>query len=67
VITNTISLGNGKKSIFDADGASIIVNAQGDDYITQPSGNSGDRIACGVIVRTAGPATRKGGARRAHK
>jgi Cu-Zn family superoxide dismutase len=67
VITNTISLDNGKKSIFDADGASIIVNAQGDDYITQPSGNSGDRIACGVIVRTAGPTTRKGGARRAHK
>jgi Cu-Zn family superoxide dismutase len=67
VITNSISLGNGKKTIFDADGASIIVHAKADDYITQPSGNSGDRIACGVIVRTVGPSTRKGGARGAHK
>ena len=67
VITNTISLGNGKKSIFDADGASIIVHAKADDYITQPAGNSGDRIACGVIVRTVGPSARKGGARATHK
>jgi Cu-Zn family superoxide dismutase len=67
VITNAISLGNGKKSIFDPDGASIIVHAKADDYITQPAGNSGDRIACGVIMRTVGPSTRKGGTRRAHK
>lgn len=67
VITNSISLGNGKKSIFDPDGASIIVHAKADDYSTQPAGNSGDRIACGVIMRTVGPSTRKGGARRAHK
>ena len=67
VITNLISLGNGKKSIFDPDGASIIVHANADDYVTQPAGNAGDRIACGVIMRTVGPSTRKGGARRTHK
>ncbi len=67
VITNTISLGNGKKSIFDPDGASIIVHAQADDYVSQPVGNAGDRVACGVIMRTVGPSPRKGGARRAHK
>lgn len=65
-ISNAFSLGNGKRSIFDRDGASIIVHARGDDYISQPAGNSGDRIACGVIMRTVGPASRKGGKRKAH-
>jgi len=58
-LTNAFSLGNGKKSLFDRDGASIIVMARGDDYVSQPGGNSGDRIACGVIERTIGPASRK--------
>jgi superoxide dismutase, Cu-Zn family len=65
-ISNMFSLGNGKKSIFDKDGASIIVMAKGDDYTSQPAGNTGDRIACGVIVRTAGPKSRKGAKRPAH-
>ena len=55
------SLGNGKKSIFDRDGASIIVHAKADDYVSQPAGNSGDRVACGVIVRTVGPGRAQGG------
>ncbi len=67
VIDNAFSLGNGKKSIFDRDGASIIVNARGDDYVSQPAGNSGDRVACGVVMRTVGPAARKAGKRKAHK
>jgi len=66
-ISNMFALGNGKKSIFDRDGASIIVMAKGDDYTTQPAGNTGDRIACGVITRTAGPKPRKGAKRTAHK
>lgn len=32
-------------------GAAIVVHAKADDYKTDPSGNSGDRIACGVITR----------------
>jgi len=66
-LSNMLALGNGKKSIFDRDGASIIVHAKADDYSSQPAGNSGDRIACGVIVRTAGPASRKGAKRNTHK
>ena len=58
MVTNSFSLGNGKKSIFDRDGVSLIVDARGDDYRTQPLGNAGDRIACGVVVRTRGPAAR---------
>jgi len=64
-VTNMFSLGNGKKSIFDRDGAAIIVHAKADDYMSQPAGNSGDRVACGVINRTAGPAARKGAKRKA--
>ncbi len=67
LITNAVSLGNGKKSLFDRDGASIIVNAKADDYISQPDGNGGPRIACGTIIRTIGPGTRKAGSRRTHR
>lgn len=35
--------------IFDADGTALVVHASTDDYKTDPSGNSGGRIACGVL------------------
>jgi Cu-Zn family superoxide dismutase len=35
--------------LLDTDGASVVVHAKADDYKTDPSGNSGDRIACGVV------------------
>ncbi|SFR98815.1 superoxide dismutase family protein [Sphingomonas jatrophae] len=35
--------------MLDADGAALLVHATADDYRTDPSGNSGARIACGVI------------------
>ena len=56
IVTNAFTLGNGKRSIFDRDGVSLIVKKRGDDYRTQPIGNAGDRIACGTVVRTQGPA-----------
>ena len=56
VVASGFGLGNGKRSIFDRDGVAIIVDARGDDYRTQPLGNAGDRIACGVVIRTRGPA-----------
>lgn len=34
----------------DTDGTSLVVHARPDDYRTDPSGNSGDRIACAVLV-----------------
>ncbi|MFM5906390.1 MAG: superoxide dismutase family protein [Novosphingobium sp.] len=35
--------------MFDKDGTAIVLHAAADDYMTDPSGNSGDRIACGVF------------------
>jgi superoxide dismutase, Cu-Zn family len=32
-------------------GAALVIHAKADDYKTDPSGNSGDRIACGVITK----------------
>lgn len=35
--------------LLDADGSSIMIHANADDYMSQPSGNSGAKIACAVI------------------
>jgi Cu-Zn family superoxide dismutase len=45
------TLESGANPLLDADGAAIVVHAQADDYRTDPSGNSGARIACGVFSR----------------
>lgn len=58
MFTNYFALGNGKKSLFDRNGASIIIHAKADDYLTAPDGGAGARVACGTIVRTIGPKAR---------
>lgn len=35
--------------LLDADGAAILIHANADDYMSQPSGNSGAKIACAVL------------------
>lgn len=37
--------------LFDADGTAVVLHASADDYRTDPSGNSGARIACGMLTR----------------
>ena len=39
------------EDMLDADGAAMVVHAAKDDQVTDPSGNSGDRIACGAFER----------------
>lgn len=42
-------LGGGGDAMMDEDGAALVIHANADDYRTDPSGNSGARIACGVF------------------
>jgi len=42
---------DGPHSIFSNGGTSIVIHAKADDQKTDPAGNSGDRIACGVITK----------------
>jgi superoxide dismutase, Cu-Zn family len=46
-----VSLGDGANSLFSNGGTAIVIHAKADDYKTDPSGNSGDRIACGVVTK----------------
>jgi Cu-Zn family superoxide dismutase len=45
-----VNLGDGPNSLFANGGTSLIIHAKADDQKTDPSGNSGDRIACGTIT-----------------
>ena len=42
-------------SVNEVIGKTIVIHDHPDDFITQPSGNSGTKIACGVIRRITGP------------
>jgi superoxide dismutase, Cu-Zn family len=41
----------GAGGLMDTDGAALVVHARPDDELTDPTGNSGDRIACAVLTR----------------
>lgn len=46
-----VSLEGGTGNLLDADGSALVVHAKADDNKTDPAGNAGDRIACGVITK----------------
>jgi Cu-Zn family superoxide dismutase len=50
VLNNSVTLEKGKpNSVFDTDGSTLMIHAGVDDYKTDPAGNAGGRISCGVI------------------
>lgn len=46
-----LSLTSGPGAVLDADGTAVVIHAKADDYTSQPAGDSGDRIACGLLSR----------------
>ena len=51
VLSTMTSLAEGGNRILDDDGSALVVHATADDYVSDPAGNAGARIACGVITR----------------
>ena len=51
LIAPNVRLGAGAGTLFDGDGAAIVIHALADDYQTDPAGGSGARIACAVLER----------------
>ena len=49
--TATETLGDGDKSLFHTGGTALMIHQMADDYKTDPTGNAGARIACGVIQK----------------
>jgi superoxide dismutase, Cu-Zn family len=51
VAVKGVSIDSGPGALLDGDGSALVVHEGADDYQTDPSGNAGKRLACGVIHR----------------
>jgi Cu-Zn family superoxide dismutase len=51
VVNKDVTLGDDSHSLFSNGGTALVIHAKADDMKTDPAGNAGDRIACGVIIR----------------
>ncbi len=52
ILATGVTLKAGEHSLLDADGSALVIHAGADDYRTDPAGDAGSRIACGVIRRS---------------
>lgn len=51
LVAEGVTLGAGEHSLFHEGGTALVIHADKDDYKSDPAGNAGARIACGVITR----------------
>lgn len=51
VDNSSVSLGKGANSVFANGGTALVIHAKPDDMKSDPAGNAGDRVACGLIVK----------------
>lgn len=51
VVNKQVTLGEGPNSLFHEGGTAIVIHASPDDGVTDPAGNAGARIACGVTTK----------------
>lgn len=51
IVNDLVTLKKGEvNSLFSTEGTSLMIHADSDDYISQPAGDAGERIVCGVIT-----------------
>jgi Cu-Zn family superoxide dismutase len=55
-VLKDVSLATGANSLFGPEGTALVIHADKDDEMTDPSGNSGARIACGLIEKAGATA-----------
>ena len=51
ILNKDVNLGSDNHSLFSNGGTALVIHAKADDMKTDPSGNSGDRIACGAVKK----------------
>lgn len=51
IVNKNVTMGDGPNSIYANGGTALMIHAKGDDMKTDPAGNAGDRIACGLVVK----------------
>lgn len=51
VVDRDVTLMSGPNSLLDADGSAIVIHDKADDYKSDPAGNAGDRVICGIVMK----------------
>jgi len=51
LLNRRVTLGEGANSLFHEGGTALVIHEKADDDMTDPAGNAGNRIACGVIEK----------------
>jgi Cu-Zn family superoxide dismutase len=51
VVAPNVTLGDDPHSVFSNGGTALMIHAKADDGKSDPAGNAGDRIACGVVTK----------------